>query len=161
MMSFLNLYSKYSYLNKCLKLSFVFVFSSIYFISPAYSAKWIQIDEGSDSGDTYLWPYFHKASRFIDIESIYKKDGFILYRELVNAQKAISPNVLSLIVEKKSYCDGQKVLWQHFSIYKLHMGKGKAIMSLNPNESQTLTKGSAGYLSDNFVCNFKHPNDTL
>ena len=77
--------------------------------SQIQSANWIEIDEGVDSGDTYLWPYFYTASRFVDKESINKKGGVVIYRELINARKAISKNVLSLIVLKKSSCDGQKV----------------------------------------------------
>ena len=133
---------------------FILIYLVIYSTSPAYGAKWVEIDEGVDSGDTYLWPYFYTASRFVDIESINKKDGYIIYKELVNSRKAISSNVLSLIVEKKSFCDGKKVLWQHFSIYKLGMGKGKPIMKLNPNESQDIKRGSAGFITDAFVCNF-------
>jgi hypothetical protein len=124
-------------------------------VTPVHSAKWVEVEEGYDSGDTYLWPYFYTASRFVDIESINKKDGFIVYRELINSRKAISSNVLSLIVEKKSWCDEEKVLWQHFTIYKSSMGQGKPIMRLNPNESQEIKKGSAGFKSDAFVCNFQ------
>ena len=121
-------------------------------------AKWVEVEEGFDSGDTYLWPYFHTASRFVDIDSIEKNEGFTNYRELVDSRKTISSNVLSLIVEKKSECDGKKVLWQHFSIYGSNMGKGKAIMSLNPNEMQDLKEGSSGFKSDAFACNFEDSN---
>jgi hypothetical protein len=122
---------------------------------PVYSVKWVEIDEGLDSGDTYLWPYFYTATRFVDIESIDKKDDFVIYRELIDSKKAISSNVLSLIVEKKSRCDGQKVLWKHFAIYGSAMGEGKPIMRLNPNEMQEIKKGSSGFLSDSFVCTFQ------
>ena len=126
----------------------------VIFVSPVQSANWIEIDEGVDSGDTYLWPYFYTASRFVDKESINKKGGVVIYRELINARKAISKNVLSLIVLKKSSCDGQKVLWQKFSIYRSPMGQGAPIMKLNPNEMQELKVGDAGFMSDRYACNF-------
>ena len=126
----------------------------VIFVSPVQSANWIEIDEGVDSGDTYLWPYFYTASRFVDKESINKKGGVVIYRELINARKAISKNVLSLIVLKKSSCDGQKVLWQKFSIYRSPMGQGAPIMKLNPNEMQELKAGDAGFMSDRYACNF-------
>ena len=126
----------------------------VIFVSPVQSANWIEIDEGVDSGDTYLWPYFYTASRFVDKESINKKGGVVIYRELINARKAISKNVLSLIVLKKSSCDGQKVLWQKFSIYGSPMGQGEPIMKLNPNEMQELKAGDAGFMSDRYACNF-------
>ncbi|OUV03266.1 MAG: hypothetical protein CBC42_02060 [Betaproteobacteria bacterium TMED82] len=133
----------------------VFLFVGFSLISPAYSTSWVEVEVGDDSGDTFLWPYFYSASRFIDVESIVKHGDFVTYRELINSQKAISKNVLSLVVEKKSWCDSEKVLWQHFSIYGSAMGQGKPIMRLNPNEIQKLKLGSAGFLSDAFVCNFK------
>ena len=126
----------------------------VIFVTPVQSANWIEIDEGVDSGDTYLWPYFYTASRFVDKESINKKGGVVIYRELINARKAISKNVLSLIVLKKSSCDGQKVLWQKFSIYRSPMGQGAPIMKLNPNEMQELKVGDAGFMSDRYACNF-------
>ena len=135
---------------------FVCLILGFSYMNPVYSAKWVEVDEGLDSGDTYLWPYFYTASRFIDVESINKKDGFVVYKELINSRKAMSPNVLSLIVEKKSWCDEKKVLWQHFSIYKSSMGQGKSIMRLNPNETQEIKKGTAGFISDSFVCNFQN-----
>ena len=133
----------------------IFIISvGVIFVTPVQSANWIEIDEGVDSGDTYLWPYFYTASRFVDKESINKKGGVVIYRELINARKAISKNVLSLIVLKKSSCDGQKVLWQKFSIYRSPMGQGAPIIKLNPNEMQELKVGDAGFMSDRYACNF-------
>ena len=131
------------------------LFLLIYFIStPVHTAQWVEVDVGYDSGDTYLWPYFYTASRFIDIKSINKKDDFIIYKELINSTKPISKNVKSLIVEKQSKCDGQRVLWKHFSIFASSMGRGKPLMSLNPNEMQDIDIGSSALKSDNFVCNY-------
>lgn len=162
--------SKKSYFSKLSKLYFISCFNiatlskssilsylllGICLVTPVHGAKWVEVDEGTDSGDTYLWPYFYSASRFVDVESIKKKDNYVTYRELINSRKAMSSNVLSLIVEKKSSCDGKRVLWQHFSIYSSAMGQGKPIMSLNPNESQEIEKESAGFISDAFACNSK------
>ena len=55
-------------------------------------------------------------------------------------------------MSKKSKCDGEKVVWESFYIYKSAMGLGKPIMRLNPNEAQPLKKGEAGALSDAFAC---------
>ncbi|GIR49314.1 MAG: hypothetical protein CM15mP58_14110 [Burkholderiaceae bacterium] len=44
----------------------------LFLTSPAYSANWVEVEVGEDSGDTYLWPYFYSASRFVDGESIKK-----------------------------------------------------------------------------------------
>ena len=74
--------------------------------------------------------------------------------ELINAKKPISPNVTSLVVSKKSKCDGKKVIWQSFYIYKSAMGLGNPIMRLNPNEAEQLKKGGAAALSDAFACEF-------
>ena len=126
----------------------------VIFISPVHSSNWIEIEEGDNSGDTYLWPYFYTASRFVDKDSINKKEDFVIYRELINAKKPISKNVLSLIVLKKSSCNGKEVLWQKFSIYESAMGQGTPIMKLNPNEMQELKEGDAGFMSDEFVCKF-------
>ena len=136
-----------------LKFFFLTVYMVI-FISPVHSSNWIEIEEGTDSGDTYLWPYFYTASRFVDKDSISKKEDFVIYRELINAKKPMSKNVLSLIVLKKSSCDGQEVLWQKFSIYGSAMGQGTPIMKLNPNEMQELKKGDAGFMSDEFACKY-------
>ena len=133
----------------------IFFVVGLFFLVPVHSADWVEVEVGSDSGDTYLWPYFHSASRFIDIDSILENDTFIIYRELINAKKAISSNVSSLIVKKKSWCDGKKVLWQSFVIYKSTMGQGKPIMKLNPNETQYLKRGNSGFISDAFVCKLK------
>tara|TARA_B100001093_G_scaffold468833_1_gene489113 strand:+ start:40 stop:555 length:516 start_codon:yes stop_codon:yes gene_type:complete len=137
------------------KLFFLTLLGVIFF-TPAHSEKWIEIAEGTGSGDTYLWPYFYTASRFVDTDSINKKDNLVVYRELINARKAISKNVLSLIVLKKSSCDGKEVLWQKFSIYKSAMGQGTPIMKLNPNEMQELKIGDAGFMSDAFVCKYSN-----
>ena len=150
--SFGSIFYNLSHLNSLIS---VFLLLGICLMTPVHSAKWVEVDEGTDSGDTYLWPYFYSASRFVDIESINKKDGYIIYRELVNSQKSMSNNVLSLIAEKKSGCDGQKVLWKHFAIYRSGMGEGKPITRLNPNEMQDLKKGSGAYISDSFACNFE------
>jgi len=123
-----------------------------FLLAPAYSADWVEIEVGEDSGDTYLWPYFYSASRFVDVESIKKIGDGVTYIELVNAKEAISSNVNSLVVSKKSKCDGKKVIWQNFYIYKSAMGLGNPIMRLNPNEAQQLKKGGAGALSDAFAC---------
>ena len=143
--------------NKFGRLCFSSFFLSLlcFFITPpAHSAQWVEVDVGYDSGDTYLWPYFYTASRFIDTNSISKKGDFIVYKELINSTKPISKNVKSLIVEKKSKCDGQRVLWKHFSIFASSMGEGKPIMSLNPNEMQDIDRGSSAQKSDSFVCNY-------
>ena len=105
---------------KCL--SFICCLLSMYLfpISPAYSANWVEVEVGEDSGDTYLWPYFYSASRFVDGESIKKSRDGITYVELVNAKKAISPNVTSLVVAKKSKCDGEKVVWENSIFEKNH-----------------------------------------
>ena len=124
----------------------------LFLTGSAYSANWVEVEVGEDSGDTYLWPYFYSASRFVDGESIKKNSDGITYVELVNAKKAISPNVKSLVVSKKSKCDGQRVVWQSFFIYKSAMGLGNPIMKLNPNEAQQLKKGEAGASSDAFAC---------
>ncbi len=124
-------------------------------MKPTHSARWVEVEVGEDSGDTYLWPYFYSASRFVDVESIKKNNDGVTYAELVNSKKAISSNVTSLIVIKKSTCDGEKVLWQYFTIYKAEMGTGAPIMQLKPNETELLKKGSSGALSDRFACNFK------
>ena len=137
---------------KCL--SFICCLLSMYLplIGSAYSSNWVEVEVGEDSGDTYLWPYCYSVSRFVDGESIKKSSDGITYVELVNAKKAISPNVTSLVVLKKSKCDGEKVVWQNFYIYKAAMGLGKPIMRLNPNEAQELKKGGAGALTDSFAC---------
>ena len=137
---------------KCLSFSCCLLSMYLFLIGPAYSANWVEVEVGDDSGDTYLWPYFYSASRFVDGESIKKSSDGITYVELVNAKKAISPNVTSLVVSKKSKCDGEKVVWQSFFIYKSAMGLGNPIMKLNPNEAQQLKKGEAGALSDAFAC---------
>ena len=137
---------------KCLSVICCLASMYLFLIGPAYSANWVEVEVGDDSGDTYLWPYFYSASRFVDGESIKKSSDGITYVELVNAEKAISPNVTSLVVSKKSKCDGEKVIWQSFFIYKSAMGLGNPIMRLNPNEAQQLKKGGAGALSDAFAC---------
>ena len=137
---------------KCLSVICCLVSMYLFLIGPAYSANWVEVEVGDDSGDTYLWPYFYSASRFVDGESIKKSIDGITYLELVNAKKAISPNVTSLVVLKKSKCDGEKVIWQSFFIYKSAMGLGNPIMRLNPNEAQQLKKGGAGALTDAFAC---------
>ena len=90
----------------------------LFLISPAYSANWVEVEVGEDSGDTYLWPYFYSASRFVDGESIKKSGDGITYVELVNAKKAISPNVTSLVVSKKVNVMEKKLF-------------GKAFLSIN------------------------------
>ena len=135
--------------------TFFYLLSCGFLINPGFSANWVQVEVGHDSGNTYLWPYFYTASRFIDTDSIEKKQGFVIYVELINAIKAHSSNVTSLIVRKKSNCDGEKVVWQSFIIYKSEMGRGKPIMQLYPNETEILEQNSSGALSDAFVCNFK------
>ena len=137
---------------KCLSVICCLVSMYLFLIGPAHSANWVEVEVGDDSGDTYLWPYFYSASRFVDGESIKKSIDGITYLELVNAKKAISPNVTSLVVSKKSKCDGEKVVWQNFYIYKSAMGLGRPIMRLNPNEAQELKKGGAGALTDAFAC---------
>ena len=137
---------------KCLLFFCCLLSMYLFFIGPAYSANWVEVEVGEDSGDTYLWPYFYTASRFVDGTSIKKSSEGITYVELVNDKKAISPNVTSLVVSKKSKCDGEKVVWQNFYIYKSAMGLGKPIMRLNPNEAQQLKKGGAGALTDAFAC---------
>ena len=137
---------------RCLSVICCLIPMYLFLIGSAYSANWVEVEVGEDSGDTYLWPYFYSASRFVDGESIKKSNDVITYVELVNAKKAISPNVTSLVVSKKSKCDGEKVVWQNFYIYKSAMGLGKPIMRLNPNEVQELKKGGAGALTDAFAC---------
>ena len=137
---------------KCLLFICCLLSMYLFLISPAYSANWVEVEVGEDSGDTYLWPYFYSASRFVDVESIKKSGDGITYIELVNAKEAISSNVNSLVVSKKSKCDGKKVIWQSFYIYKSAMGLGNPIMRLNPNEAQQLKKGGAGALSDARAC---------
>ncbi len=139
---------------KCLSVFICLVSMYLFLIGPAYSANWVEVEVGEDSGDTYLWPYFYSASRFVDGASIKKSSDGITYVELINAKKAISPNVTSLVVSKKSKCDGEKVVWQNFYIYKSAMGLGKPIMRLIPNEAQQLKKGGAGALTDAFACEF-------
>ncbi len=136
--------------------AFFFLFLIVCSISPVNSAKWVEVQVGEDSGDTFLWPYFYTASRFVDVESINKKDDYVMYHELIDSRRAISSNVLSVIVEKKSRCDGRRVLWEHFSIYKSAMGKGKPIMKLNPNEMEYFKVGSSAFLSDEFVCSLEN-----
>jgi len=119
----------------------------------ANGSEWVEVEVGNDSGDTHLWPYFYTATRFVDINSIKKKDGFIFYSELIDSSEPISPNVKSLIVNKKSLCNGKTVVWRRFAIFRTPMGQGKPIMKLNPNETESISIGSAGFLSDNFVCN--------
>ena len=123
-------------------------------VDSSYGARWVKVEVAEDSGDTYLWPYFYSASRFVDVESIKKNNDSITYLELVNSERAISTDVASLIVSKKSYCDGEKVVWENFAIYRSLMGQGKPIMRLNPNETQILKKGSSGALTDAFACRF-------
>ena len=137
---------------KCLSVICCLASTYLFLIGPAYSANWVEVEVGDDSGDTYLWPYFYSASRFVDGESIKKSSDGITYVELVSAEQAISPNVTSLVVSKKSKCDGEKVIWQSFFIYKSAMGLGSPIMRLNPNEAQQLKKGGAGALTDAFAC---------
>ena len=137
---------------KCLPFICCLISVYLFLTSPAYSANWVEVEVGEDSGDTYLWPYFYSASRFVDGASIKKSSEGITYVELVNAKKAISSNVSSLVVSKKSKCDGEKVVWQNFYIYKSAMGLGTPIMRLNPNEAQELKKGGAGALTDAFAC---------
>ena len=140
--------------------SFAIGIISIFFIltimmEPSHGANWVEVEVGEDSGDTYLWPYFYTASRYIDVESIKKTGDNITYVELINAKKAISANVSSLVVSKKSNCGGKKVVWQKFAIYKAAMAKGKPIMRLNPNETEIFRKGGSGALADAFACSFE------
>jgi len=86
----------------------------LFLIGPAYSTNWVEVEVGDDSGDTYLWPYFYSASRFVDGESIKKSSDGITYVELVNAEKAISPNVTSLVVSKK-----KQMRWRKSHLAKL------------------------------------------
>ena len=130
-----------------------FLLLALFFTTPSRGNDWVEVEVGVDSGDTYLWPYFYTASRFIDINSIEKDSGHIVYRELVDSIESKSQNVISLIVEKKSKCDGKAVLWKSFVIFDSKMGQGKAIMKLVPNESEPLETGSAGSITDAFVCN--------
>ena len=43
---------------KCLSLICCLISMYLFLISPAYSANWVEVEVGEDSGDTYLWPYF-------------------------------------------------------------------------------------------------------
>ena len=131
----------------------IFFVFALFLSSPSKGNDWVEVEVGSDSGDTYLWPYFYTASRFIDVNSIAKDSDYIMYKELVDSVESKSKNVVSLIVEKKSRCDGKAVLWESFVIYDSNMGRGKAIMKLSPNESEPLERGSAGAITDAFVCN--------
>ena len=131
----------------------VFFIFALFLTSPSKGNDWVEVEVGADSGDTYLWPYFYTASRFIDVNSIAKDSDHIIYKELVDSVESKSKNVVSLIVEKKSRCDGKAVLWKSFVIYDSNMGRGKAIMKLSPNESEPLERGSAGAITDAFVCN--------
>ena len=131
----------------------VFFIFALFLTSPSKGNDWVEVEVGADSGDTYLWPYFYTASRYIDVNSIAKDSDYIMYKELVDSVESKSENVVSLIVEKKSRCDGKAVLWKSFVIYNSNMGRGKAIMKLSPNESEPLERGSAGAITDAFVCN--------
>ena len=131
----------------------VFFIFALFLTSPSKGNDWVEVEVGADSGDTYLWPYFYTASRYIDVNSIAKDSDYIMYKELVDSVKSKSENVVSLIVEKKSRCDGKAVLWKSFVIYDSNMGRGKAIMKLSPNEAEPLERGSAGAITDAFVCN--------
>ena len=75
---------------KCLSFICCLLSMYLFLIGSAYSANWVEVEVGEDSGDTYLWPYFYSASRFVDGESIKKSSDGITYVELVNAKKAIS-----------------------------------------------------------------------
>ena len=72
---------------KCLSFICCLISMYLFLISPAYSANWVEVEVGEDSGDTYLWPYFYSASRFVDGASIKKSSDGITYVELVNAKK--------------------------------------------------------------------------
>ena len=130
----------------------IFFIFAFFLTSPSKGNDWVEVEVGIDSGDTYLWPYFYTASRFIDVNSIAKDSDYIMYKELVDSVESKSKNVVSLIVEKKSRCDGKAVLWKSFVIYDSNMGRGKAIMKLSPNESEPLERGRAGRTAPRRCC---------
>ena len=107
---------------KCLSFICYLLSMYLFLISPAYSANWVEVEVGDDSGDTYLWPYFYSASRFVDGASIRKSTDGITYVELVNAKKAISPNVTSLVVSKKANVMEKKLFGKIFTYISRQWG---------------------------------------
>ena len=43
---------------KCLSFACCLLSINLFLTGSAYSANWVEVEVGEDSGDTYLWPYF-------------------------------------------------------------------------------------------------------